>query len=205
MLKSRAPSLTNSPSIAFISERIPSIEARISRRPVSSSAFFTASRKAPRFRSRSIFSVSSKSRSRLASLFAFSYSTCGTLLSEVSFSRRCTFASATLSGSEEGSSSRARSSAACKSALRLFQLPSCRFVRNGGEQIPFLHFLSDGAASGRDLVSEMDEPGVLRPHRHDKRRLDPDGAVNRGNRRAFGHLLHLDPRHHPDVERDEND
>ena len=92
-------------------------------------------------------SVSTRARRRFTSLFAFSNSTAGTLLSPVSFSRRLqiVFRDFERFGGGQGQSRAVRR---LKIGARLLQLPRGRFIGDRRQQLAFLDFLPDGAASG---------------------------------------------------------
>ena len=86
-----------------------------------------------------------------------------------------------MSGSAEGNSNCALSTARLQIGPRLFELTRGRFIGDSGKQITLLHFPADRAPSGDQWFAESDEAGVLRPDMIYKRRLDSHPPVNGGN------------------------
>src|SRR6476659_2205292 len=159
--------------------------ARTSEFFIWASDFFVVSSSDLRLRSRSIRSVSTAPRSRLASLLAFSYSTAGTLPDPTTFSSRCRLSSAAFSNSEEANGS----------AARLLQSSSSFLVSNCRQQLTFFNALADCATTGGERFRQLNETVILCSNSHHKGRFNPHGPIHRGDGRTPADRDHFRHRH----------
>ena len=134
------------------------------------SAFFTASRNEARLRSRSICLGFERMRAGVSlrsSLFRIRPPGRCSAKSIFQGARHC--ASAILSGSEDGNSSRALFFRRLQIGLRLLELTSGRFIGNRGEEFVLRDRFPNRTATGRNRIGEPNEAVILRPHMNHER------------------------------------